>query len=44
MEFDGIGSGSLPFYLSEIYCYLIKDILTNVLQKCLSGPPPCISF
>ena len=29
----------------EIYCHLIADILTKVLQKCLlSGPPPSISF
>ena len=29
----------------EIYCYLIADILTKVLQKCmLSDPPPSISF
>ena len=30
---------------TEIYCYLIADILTKVLQKCLlNGPPPSISF
>ena len=29
----------------EIYCYLIADILTKVLQKCLlSGPLPNIYF